>query len=183
LKRWWFNFGDHPSEPAELERLILERVRLEAPEKVEPATSFLQIRYDAHLRNFRQWGGKYNLAFSVTTLAVVASGVLTSSIGAGWPSAHWAKIMLLALGLVTALGSALNYLWRPGRKGTGRMRGANRLTAEGWSFVLGVGHYRELDVRAAWAFFVEEVGRILADTAAVDEADVDLPPAPGGEGS
>ena len=63
------------------------------------------------------------------------------------------------------------------------MRGANCLTAEGWSFVLGVGRYRELDVRGAWALFVEEVGRILADTAAADEADIDLPPAAGGDGS
>jgi hypothetical protein len=63
------------------------------------------------------------------------------------------------------------------------MRGANRLCTEGGNFVEAVGRYRGLDVRAAYDLFVEEVGRILADTAAVDEADVDLPPAPGGENS
>jgi hypothetical protein len=176
LRRWWFNFGDHPGEPAELERLILERLRSEAPEKVETARSFLEHRYGAHLRNYRRWGGKYSIAFTLTTLLVVASGVLTSSIGAGWPSTHWAKIVLLGLGLVTALGSALNHLWRPGRKGTGRMRGANRLTTEGWNFVHAIGRYAELDAPVAYELLVEEVGRILADTAAVDEADVDLPP-------
>jgi hypothetical protein len=123
------------------------------------------------------------VAFTLTTLLVVASGVLTSSIGAGWPSAHWAKLVLLGLGLVTAVGSALNHLWRPGRKGTGRIRGANRLTTEGWNFAHGVGRYRGLGVRAAYDLFVEEVGRILADTASVDEADADLPPAPGGDTS
>ena len=183
MSRWWFNYGDHPGEPDELERLILEKLDAEAPEKVETAKSFLEVRYSAHLRNYRRFAGKYSAVFILITLLVIASGVLTSSIGAGWPSAHWAKIVLLVLGLVTALGSALNHLWRPGRKGTGRMRGANRLTTEGWNFAQGVGRYRGLDVRAEYDLFVEEVGRILADTAAVDEADLDLPPAPGGEGS
>jgi hypothetical protein len=183
VSRWRFNFGDHPREPAELERLILEKLASEAPEKVETAKSFLEHRYGAHLRNYRRWGGKYSVAFTVTTLLVVTSGVLSSSIGTGWRETHWAKVWLLVLGLVTAVGSALNYLWRPGRKGTGRMRGANRLSTEGWNFVIGTGRYRGMDVHAAYALFVEEVGRILADTAAVDEADFDLPSAPGGEGS
>lgn len=183
MSRWWFYYGDHPGESAELERLILEKLESEAPEKVEAAKSFLETRYGAHLRNYRRFAGKYSAAFILTTLLVVASGVLTSSIGAGWPSAHWAKIVLLVLGLVTALGAALNHLWRPGRKGTGRMRGANRLTTEGWNLVHGAGRYRELNVAAAYDLFVEEVGRILADTAAVDEADVDLPPPAGGGGS
>jgi hypothetical protein len=170
-------------EPAELERLILEKLQSEAPERVETARSFLEHRYGAHLRNYRRWGGKYSAVFTLTTLLVVASGVLSSSIGTGWREAHWAKVWLLGLGLVTAVGSALNHLWRPGRKGTGRMRGANRLSTEGWNFVEGVGRYRGLDIRAAYALFVEEVGRILDDTAAADEADVDLPPPPGGDGS
>jgi hypothetical protein len=54
VSRWWFNFGDHPGEPAELERLILERLRSEEPGKVETARSFLEHRYGAHLRNYRR---------------------------------------------------------------------------------------------------------------------------------
>jgi hypothetical protein len=158
--------------------LILEKLESEAPEKVQTAKSFLEYRYGAHLRNYRRWGGKYSAAFAVTTLVVVASGVLSSTIGAGWRSAHWSKIALLVLGLVTALGSALNQMWRPGRKGAGRIRGANRLSTEGWNFVAGGGRYQGIEVRAAFALLVEEVARILADTAAVDEAEADSPPSP-----
>ena len=114
-------------------------------EDLDAEKSFLEHRYGAHLRNYRSWGGWYNLAFTFGTLVVVASGVLTSSIGAGWRSTHWAKIALLVFGLMTAVVSALHHLWRPGRKGTARIRGANRLSSEGWAFLEGVGRYRDVD--------------------------------------
>jgi hypothetical protein len=183
----WLGVGDDPHEPRELERLIAEKLRAggiiqspsvttlegkgaEAP--LDADTSFLKYRFGDQLRNYRRWGGPYAFAFMAFSLGVIVTGLASSGIAAGWNKAHWARWSILILGIVTGVLTAINQLWRPGQKGVSRTKGANLLCREGWSFLRDRGRYEDIhDPRQAWTLFMNEVEKITAMVAAIDEAE------------
>jgi hypothetical protein len=170
-----------------LERLIAVRLR-DAASQGDPASieqvlerhaAFLRYRFGGHLRNYRYFAGKYALAFTVLSLAVIASGFASSGIAAGWNGASWARGTILGLGLVAGIAAAINQIWRPGEKAISRMRGANALCAEAWAFLECRGRYRQATGdNEGFGLFVDEVLRIVQQASAVDESPVEGPQPP-----
>lgn len=163
-----------------LSRSILDLLREAGV--IRPADEdFVRYRFANQLMNYWSWSGLYGFAFVVVTIGVLVTSLASSSIAAGWSHHNWARWTILALGLIGAAASLVNWAWRPGDKGTSRARGRNSLLREGWAFVEQRGRYVEVDdVRAAFALFVDEVANITKAVAAVDEEGPEGPPPIGG---
>jgi hypothetical protein len=85
--------------------------------------------------------------------------------------ADWAWSTILALGLIGAIASIINWSWKPGQKAVARTSGRNALRSEGWAFVHRRGRYSSLiGIREAFGIFVDEVENIAELAAEVDES-------------
>jgi hypothetical protein len=179
MRRLWPAYGDDPTEPGRLAELIAARLREERP-GMDVDDAFLHYCFRHPLENFRSFAGKYGWAFALLSLATIGAGLVTSGIAAAdWAAETWGRIVILVLGLVAGIAATTNQIWRPGDKSTSRMRGANALRTEAWALLERRGRYRTaVDDREAFGLFVDEVSRILQQTAAVDEAAVEGPDAP-----
>jgi len=112
--------GDDPAEIEVLERAIL--YRLQEADALRPADEdFVRYRFANQLMNYWSWSGLYGFAFVVVTIGVLVTSLASSSIAAGWSHHDWARWTILALGLIGAVASLINWAWRPGDKGTRRL--------------------------------------------------------------
>jgi hypothetical protein len=180
------SYGDDRAEPTRLEELVLSRLLIDleaeggsmSDGELQLHREFLRHRFRRHLENYRSYATPYALAFTILSLGAVLSGLLSSGIAAGWNTAGWARWTILILGLVAGTAAATTRLWRPGEKGSSRMRGANALVSEAWTYTQRQGTYGEGSAIEAFSRFIAAVSRIVEQTAAVDEARADVPQLP-----
>jgi hypothetical protein len=126
----------------------------------------------------RETAGWYGWAFSGLSVLVIAAGLGSSAIAAGPGKTNNTAIAIL--GLVVALGTAVNRLWRPGLRAVVRSQTANSLRREGWAFVCTRDKYAEAEPSERIPLFVDEVERINVAAESIDEQPVDDQPGQGG---
>jgi hypothetical protein len=141
--------------------------------EVEPHESFLEYQFVGHFKDYRKRAGSYGLAFTLLSITVIGTSLFSSGIAAGWSHTSWARWVILLFSLAAGIAAGVNQFWRPGEKSASRTRGASTLSYEGWNFVEDRGRYRLAKSDGdAFGLFVDEVLRVVQETAAVDEGHV-----------
>jgi Protein of unknown function (DUF4231) len=157
---------DSNKEPEELASLILEKAG-----QVDSAFGgFVKYRFRRPLSYSLRWSSWYGHAFTTLSVLAIAAGLGSSVLATAGKS----DVIVAVLGIVVAVATAINRLWRPGLRGVVRHRTANALRREGWDFVCGRGNYDPLeDDEKRCAHFIDEVQRICASAELVDEQAVE----------
>jgi hypothetical protein len=150
---------------------------------------FLTHRFERPLLRHRKWGAWYGRIFTSLSLAAIVAGTASSAIKTNKDIVADQNWILIVLGLVVAITTAVNQLWKPGLRSVGSHRAGNALLREGWDFTKGRGRYQEAPGRkrafglgrgrpkeitnATWekafALFVDQVREIQAQVDAIDE--------------
>lgn len=136
---------------------------------IERLDSFLFFRVE-HPMFAHSWRGpSYGRAFTLLSVGAIAAGVASTAISATEGAAEDLRWVLFTLGLVVAVFTAINQLWKPSQRSVGAYRAANRLRRGSWDYVLGRGAYRGLSEQQAFERFLDEVAEIHARVEAIDE--------------
>lgn len=153
---------------------------------------FLEHRFETPLLRYGSRGPLYGRAFTFLSVAVVAAGFASSAISAADESpSDELRWILIALGLIVSLFTAINQLWKPNLRSVGSYRAGNALRREGWDFVNARGRYQDEPPTPQPAFFsrlrpvegadgsgfdlfVDRIGEIQALVDAIDEVRAEL---------
>jgi hypothetical protein len=160
--------GRFRDEPDELTALVLEALGARA----DAHEGFVRHRFTRPFDHSIVWSFRYGAAFSGLSVLVIAAGLASSTIAA-LSSGPIGESAVIALGLVVAVATAVNRLWRPGLRSVLRHRAANALRREGWDFVCLRGAYADTPEEERFGLFFDEIQRINVAAESVDEQPVD----------
>ena len=137
---------------------------------------FLEHRFKEPLLKYGFRGPAYGRAFTYLSVSVVAAGFASSAISADQDTAGKLRWLLFGLGVLVALFTAINQLWKPGMRSVGSYRAGNALRREGWDFVLDSGRYRAVKDKPNEAFdlFVDQIREIQSQVDAIDEIQAEI---------
>lgn len=142
---------------------------------------FLTYRFEIPLRRHGWRGPWYGRAFTYLSVAAIAAGVASSAISSQGSdgSLRW---VVFSLGLVVAIATAMNQLWKPAQRSVGAYRAGNALRREGWDYVNDRGRYRKVqgDRKSAFDTLIDQIRDIQAQVDSIDEVQAEIPGQAGG---
>jgi hypothetical protein len=159
-------------EPCNLATLILQTAQSTDQGCESSFKDFVRHRYWRPFDHSVRSSFFFAFAFTSLTVTAIAAGLASSVLATtSWDGKD---VVIAILGLLAAISTAINRLWRPGLRSAMRHRAANELRREGWAFVRGQGRYA--DIRAknrVDAFFVaiESINRVVEE---LDETPVEV---------
>lgn len=137
---------------------------------------FLAFRFEVPFLRHGKRGPLYGRAFTSLSVAAIAAGVASSAISANPDSAESLRWLLFALGLVVAIVTSINQLWKPAQRSVGAYRAGNALRREGWDYVNGRGRFQGLtDERKAYDLLLDQIREIQAQVDSIDEVQAEIP--------
>jgi hypothetical protein len=157
--------GDFRGEPFALAALIAASYEGNG----DSFKAFVRYRFRRPLHYSVKSSLWYGVSFSVLSLLAIGGGLASSAL-ATVPGNH--DLAIAIIGIVIAVATAVNRLWRPGLRSAVRHRTANSLRREGWAFLCGQGSYAKGDPTQRADAFIVAVERINAEAEAIDEAPV-----------
>lgn len=167
--RWRASFGEHRQEIQRLRHAVDTRLRADLGEtRALEADSFLDVRFEHALQNYRTFKTPYAQASALGRLLAVASSLVSSLVAAIAVHPEWARWLIFSFGAATVLTSAVFEMWRPGRKAASRFAGDDDLTREGWNYALRAGQYENLPNEQAWKRFIDQVQNVVQRTSQSD---------------
>lgn len=155
--------GDFKREPGDLSVLVTARMP-----GGKGDSEFVRHRFHRPLAYSVKWSIRYEWAFTILSIAVIAGGLLSSALAAAPGGGN--DTLIVAVGLTIAVVAAVNRLWRPGLRAVARHRTANSLRHEGWMFVCGRERYDGMSADESRAAFIDEVERINKAVESIDES-------------
>ena len=158
--------SDFKHEPYALADLVVKT----GDEKDRRFFGFVKYRFRRPFLHSLKWSMRYGFAVSALSLLAIGAGLASTTLAAV-PGTNDVAIGLL--GLLVALTTAVNRVWRPGLRAVVGHRTANDLRREGWEFVCGRGKYAEVDQAGRTALFIDSIERINASAEMVDEEPID----------
>lgn len=170
--RWrWFGRARQPEADC-LTGQIAEKARAENAYPDVDLDCFLAHRFHEPLLKYGASGPLYGRAFTVLSVSVVAAGFASSAISANSSTAEDWRWVLIVLGLLVALFTAVNQLWKPGMRSVGNYRAGNALRREGWDYVFDRGRYEER--KEGFHLFLDAIKEIQSQVDAIDEVQVEV---------
>jgi hypothetical protein len=137
---------------------------------------FLTFRFEAPFLRHSKRGPLYGRAFTYLSVAAIAAGVASSAISADPGSAKSLRWLLFSLGLVVAITTSINQLWKPAQRSVGAYRAGNALRREGWDYVNERGRYQGMqEARKAYDLLLDQIREIQAQVDSIDEVQAEIP--------
>ena len=127
----------------QLQGSILARLPKEENPYHEAQELFVRRRFTKQLARYAWEGRRDGFAFTFLSLGSIGAALASSGLAAAVNQHNKGTVrwLIFAFGLVVALLTTTNQLWKPGQRSNRGFRAANALRQHGWDFALARGLY------------------------------------------